>query len=77
MWVWGFSSGFALRCVALLCAVYMRLHLVVLLAGGPFPLSLSVTKSPLAPQRQPAILYLLQPVGPKHALLLHFLIHNY
>jgi hypothetical protein len=34
--------GFALRCVALLCDVYVRLRLVVFPAGGPFLPSLSV-----------------------------------
>jgi hypothetical protein len=42
MWVWGFSFGFALRCVALLCAVCVRLHLVLFPAGGPFLPSFSI-----------------------------------
>jgi hypothetical protein len=44
MWVWGFWFGFALRCAAssLLCAWYVRLHLVLFPAGGPFLPSLSV-----------------------------------
>jgi hypothetical protein len=32
-----FSFGIALRCVAMLCAVYVPLHLVLFLAGGPVP----------------------------------------
>jgi hypothetical protein len=32
----------ALCCVALLCAVYVRLHLVLFLVGGPVLLSLAV-----------------------------------
>jgi hypothetical protein len=42
VWVLGFLFGFALRFVALLCAVYVRLHLVLYPAGGPFLPSLSV-----------------------------------
>jgi hypothetical protein len=42
MWVWGFWFGFALRCVALLCGVCVRLHLVLFPAGGPFLSSLFV-----------------------------------
>jgi hypothetical protein len=36
VWVQGFWFGFALRCVAWLCAVYVRLHLALFPAGGPF-----------------------------------------
>jgi hypothetical protein len=36
VWVWGFWLGFALRCVALLCDVFVRLHLALFSAGGPF-----------------------------------------
>jgi hypothetical protein len=42
VWIWFFWFGFALRRVALLCDVYVRLHLVLLPAGGPFLPSLSV-----------------------------------
>jgi hypothetical protein len=45
VWVWGFWFGFALRCLALLCSVFVRLHLVLFLAGGPFLPSLSVRHS--------------------------------
>jgi hypothetical protein len=41
-WVWGFWFGFALRRVALLCGVFVRLHLALFPAGGPFLPSLSV-----------------------------------
>jgi hypothetical protein len=34
VWVLGLAFGFALRCVALFCAVYEWLHLVMFLAGG-------------------------------------------
>jgi hypothetical protein len=43
VWVWGVWFGFASRCVALLCGVFVRLHLALFPAGGPFLLSLSVT----------------------------------
>jgi hypothetical protein len=42
VWVWGFWFGFALRRVALLCGVFVRLHLALFPAGGPFLPSLSV-----------------------------------
>jgi hypothetical protein len=42
VWVWGFWFGFALRCVALLCGVLVRLHLASFSAGGPFLPSLYV-----------------------------------
>jgi hypothetical protein len=42
-WVWGFWFGFALRRVALLCGVFVQLHLALFPAGGPFLPSLSVT----------------------------------
>jgi hypothetical protein len=42
VWVLGFWFCFAFRCVALLCAMYVRLHLVLFPAGGPFLPSLSV-----------------------------------
>jgi hypothetical protein len=42
VWVWGFWFGFALRRVALLCGVCVRLHLALFPAGGPFLPSLSV-----------------------------------
>jgi hypothetical protein len=35
LWVWGVKFGFALRCVALLCGVFARLHLALFPAGGP------------------------------------------
>jgi hypothetical protein len=38
----GFWFGFALRCAALLCGVFVRLHLALFPAGGPFLSSLSV-----------------------------------
>jgi hypothetical protein len=44
VWVWGFWFGFALRCVALLCGVFVRLHLALFPAGGPFLPSLSVNR---------------------------------
>jgi hypothetical protein len=34
MWVWVFLFGFALRCVALLCAVCVRLHLACFRLAG-------------------------------------------
>jgi hypothetical protein len=34
--------GLTLRCVALLCGVFVRLHLALFLAGGPFLPSLYV-----------------------------------
>jgi hypothetical protein len=41
VWVWGVKFGLALRCAALLCAVYVQLHLVCFrLAGLFFHLSL-------------------------------------
>jgi hypothetical protein len=40
--VWGVWFGFALRCVALLCGVLVRLHLALFPAGGPFFPSLYV-----------------------------------
>jgi hypothetical protein len=43
VWVWGFWFGFVLRCVALLCGVFVRWHLALFSAGGPFLPSLSVT----------------------------------
>jgi hypothetical protein len=43
VWVWGFWFGFALRRVALLCGVFVQLHLALFPAGGPFLPSLSVT----------------------------------
>jgi hypothetical protein len=42
VWVWGAWFGFALRCVALLCGVFVRLHLALFPAGGPFLPSLYV-----------------------------------
>jgi hypothetical protein len=42
VWILGVWFCFALRCVALLCAVYVRMRLVLFLAGRPFLLSLSV-----------------------------------
>jgi hypothetical protein len=42
VWVWGAWSDFALRCRALLCGVFARLHLALFLAGGPYLPSLSV-----------------------------------
>jgi hypothetical protein len=42
VWVWGVWLGFALRCVALLCGVFVRLHLALFPAGGPFLPSLFV-----------------------------------
>jgi hypothetical protein len=36
VWVWAVWFGFALRCVALLCDVFVRLHLALFPAGGPF-----------------------------------------
>jgi hypothetical protein len=42
VWVLGFWFGFALRRVALLCGVYLRLHLDLFPAGGPFLPSLYV-----------------------------------
>jgi hypothetical protein len=41
VWVWGVWFGLALRCVALLCGVFVRLHLALFPAGGPFLSSLS------------------------------------
>jgi hypothetical protein len=41
---WFFLFGFALRCVALLCAVYVQLRLVLFSAGGPFLPSISVNR---------------------------------
>jgi hypothetical protein len=41
-WVWGVRSDFALRCVALPCGVFVRLHLALLPGGGPFLPSLYV-----------------------------------
>jgi hypothetical protein len=29
VWVWGFWFGFALRCIALLCGVFVQLHLAL------------------------------------------------
>jgi hypothetical protein len=43
VWVWGFWFGFALRRVALLCGVFVQLHLALFPAGGPFLPSLYVT----------------------------------
>jgi hypothetical protein len=45
VWDYSFWFGFALRCVALLCGVYVRLHLVFFPAGGLFLPSLSVNLS--------------------------------
>jgi hypothetical protein len=45
VWVWGFWFGFALRRVALLCGVFVQLHLALFPAGGPFLSSLSVNPS--------------------------------
>jgi hypothetical protein len=42
VWVWGVWSSFALCCIALLCGVFVRLHLAWFPAGGPFLPSLSV-----------------------------------
>jgi hypothetical protein len=42
VWVSGFWFGFALRRVALLCGVFVQLHLALFPAGGPFLPSLSV-----------------------------------
>jgi hypothetical protein len=42
VWVWGFWFGFALRRVALLCGVFVQLHLALFPAGEPFLPSLSV-----------------------------------
>jgi hypothetical protein len=36
VWVWGVWFGLALRCAALLCGVFVRLHLALFPAGGPF-----------------------------------------
>jgi hypothetical protein len=36
VWVWGVWFGFALRCMALLCGVFVRLHLALFPASGPF-----------------------------------------
>jgi hypothetical protein len=44
VWVWGFWFGFALRRVALLCGVFVHLHLALFPAGGPFLPSLSVNQ---------------------------------
>jgi hypothetical protein len=41
VWVWGVWFGFALRCIALLCGVFERLHLTLFPAGGPFLPSVS------------------------------------
>jgi hypothetical protein len=42
VWVWGFWFGLALRRVALLYGVFVRLHLALFPAGGPFLPSLSI-----------------------------------
>jgi hypothetical protein len=42
VYVWGVWFGFGLRCVALLCGVFVRLHLTLFPAGGAFRPSLSV-----------------------------------
>jgi hypothetical protein len=34
VWFWGFWFGFALRCIALLCGVFVRLRLAFFSAGG-------------------------------------------
>jgi hypothetical protein len=47
VWVWGFWFGFALRRVALLCGVFVQLHLALFPAGGPFLSSLYVTLLPV------------------------------
>jgi hypothetical protein len=36
VWVWGVWIGFALRCAALLCGVFVRLHLALFPSGEPF-----------------------------------------
>jgi hypothetical protein len=36
VWVWGVWFAFALRCIALLCGVFVRLHLALFPAGQPF-----------------------------------------
>jgi hypothetical protein len=36
VWVWVFWFGFALSCVALLCGLCVRLHLVLFPAGVSF-----------------------------------------
>jgi hypothetical protein len=36
VWVLRFGFGFAFRCVALFCAVYVRLHLVCFRLAGLF-----------------------------------------
>jgi hypothetical protein len=43
-WVVGVWFGFASRCVALLCGVFVRLHLALFPAGGPFLPSLCVNR---------------------------------
>jgi hypothetical protein len=45
VWVWAVWFGLALRCVALLCGVFVQLHLALFPAGGPFLPSLSVNVS--------------------------------
>jgi hypothetical protein len=42
VWVWGVWFGFALRCVALPCGVFVQLHLALFPACGPFLPSPSV-----------------------------------
>jgi hypothetical protein len=42
--LWGFLFGFALRRVALLCGVFVQLHLALFPAGGPFLPPLSVNR---------------------------------
>jgi hypothetical protein len=42
VWVWGVWFSFALRCVALLRGVFVRLHLALFPAGGLFLPSLYV-----------------------------------
>jgi hypothetical protein len=52
VWVWSFWFGFAFCCVALLCGVYVRLHQVLLPAGGPFLPSLSGSLSMTYPNHR-------------------------
>jgi hypothetical protein len=42
LWVWGVWFGFASRCVALFCGIFVHLHLALFPAGGPFLPSLSI-----------------------------------
>jgi hypothetical protein len=45
VWVWGVWFGFALRCVALLCGVFVRLHQALFPAGGPFLPSICIIRA--------------------------------